>query len=99
MMDVTALETADYLDNRVHLPDMAEKLVTESLSLARPRDQSGDIHKLDRRRHSAYRFGHFGEGLHPRVRNDNNPLVWLNRAKRIVCSLSLARASHSIEQG
>src|ERR1700730_3765365 len=98
MMDVAAFETAYDLYDRVHLADMAEKLVAQTLSLARAGDKAGDIDKLDSRRHSAHRFGHLCERLKPPVRYRNHSLVRLNRAKRIIRGLRLVSASHRVEQ-
>src|ERR1700736_1345181 len=98
MMDVTALETANNLHDRIHLANVAEKLVAQAFSLARARDESGDVNELDRRRHCAYRFGHLCERLQPRVRDRNDSLVRIDRAKRVIRGLSLVSASHRVEQ-
>src|SRR6185503_8391025 len=49
VMDVGILEAAHHLDDRVHLADVGEELVSQPLTLARALHQPGDVHELDRR--------------------------------------------------
>ena len=48
MVDVAALETPHDLNDRIHLADVAQELVSQTLALAGSGDQAGDIHELDR---------------------------------------------------
>ncbi len=50
-------KAANHLHDGIDLPDMAKKLVAQSLSLACALDKAGDIDKLDR---GWYRSGRFG---------------------------------------
>src|ERR1700730_14902126 len=56
MVDIPVLETANYLNDGIHLADVAEKLVAQTFTLTSTGHQSGDVDELDRRRHRADRF-------------------------------------------
>ena len=56
-MDVRVLEAAHDLHDGVHLADVGEELVAQSLALARALDQAGDVDELDGRRNDDVGLG------------------------------------------
>ena len=55
MVNVRILKTTHHMHDRIHLANVTQKLVPQSLTLARPLYQPGDIHKLNRRRNQLLR--------------------------------------------
>ena len=99
MVDVAILKTADHLNDGIHLANMTEKLISQSLALARPFDQTCDIHKFDRRRDDFLGFRQLSQYVEPLIRHGHVALVRLDSAKWIICRLRLAGAGHGIEEG
>ena len=98
MMDVGALKTAHDLHNRVDLPNVTEKLVAESFARARAFDQSGDVDKLDRRRHDFLRMRHFCQDIETRVGNGHDADVWIDGAEGIILCRRFVRSGDGIEK-
>jgi hypothetical protein len=49
MLDVSIVEAADDLNDRIHLTNVCQELIPEALTLAGAFDKAGDIHELDSR--------------------------------------------------
>jgi hypothetical protein len=99
MVDVAILKTADHLHNGIHLANMTEKLVSQSLALARPFDQTRNIDKFDSRRDDFLGFRQLGQHVEPFIRHGHDTLIRLDGAKWIISRLRLAGAGHGIEEG
>jgi len=50
MMNIAVFETAHHLHDGIDFANVMQKLITEPFPRTRPFDQTGDVHKLDRRR-------------------------------------------------
>jgi hypothetical protein len=50
-------KTPDHVGNGIHVPYMSQKLISQSLPLARPLDQSGDIEEFQRCGGNFFGFG------------------------------------------
>ena len=75
VVHVVILETAHDLDDRVHLADVGEELITQPFPLARPLHQPGDIHKLNRGRHHLARVRKLAQPCQARVGHGHDALV------------------------
>ena len=63
MHHVGILKAAHHMDDRVHLPDMAQKLVSETFSFRSPLYQPGNVYKFDYRRGYFLRVVHISQEL------------------------------------
>ena len=84
--DVAVVEAADHMSDRVHLAYMRKKFISESFSLARALDETGDIDKFDRGRHDPAALIHFFKHAEARIRNRNDADIRVNGAERIIGS-------------
>ena len=82
--NVVVFEAAHHMNHCVHLADVGEKLVAESLALRRALHKTRNVHKLDRRRGELFRLVHFCQLIEAFVRHGNNAHVRLNGAERVV---------------
>ncbi len=99
VVDVGVLETAHDLHDGVHLADVAEELVAQTLAAARAAHQSGDVHELDRRRDQLLRAGQLAQHPQPGIGHGDDADVRVNGAKGIVGRLRLAGAGDGVEEG
>ena len=76
---VLVLKAAHDVDNRVHLADVAQKLVAQPFAVARALHQTGNVHKLDGRGRNLLRVIHFAQHIQAVVRHHDN-----SRLKRVV---------------
>jgi len=56
VMDFATFKTANNLDDRVNLTNVAQKLIAQTLSLACSLNEAGDINEFDRSRYDAVGF-------------------------------------------
>ena len=84
MGDVFVLKAAHNVHNGVHLADVGQELIAQSLALGRAAHQTGDIDKLDDGRGDLFGIIHLGQHIQPLVRNRHHAGIGLYRAKRIV---------------
>ena len=84
MDNIRVLEAADHVDNGVHLPDVGQELVAQSLPLGGALDQPGDVHKLDDGGGHLVGLVHLGQLVQPLVRDGHHAHVGLNGAEGIV---------------
>ena len=96
--DVLVLEAAHDVDNRVHLADVAQKLVAQPFAVARAFHQTRNVHKLDGRGCNLLRVIHFAQHVQTVVRHHDNARVRLDGAERIVGRLC-ASLRDGINQG
>ena len=77
------------MDDRVRIPDVAQKLIAQPFALAGTFYQTGNIHDFDGIRQyplGLYQFGQFAE---PLVRHGDHPDIRFDGTKREVCRLRL----------
>jgi len=98
MDNVLVLKAAHHMQHRVHLPDVAEKLIAQPLALRRAFDQPGDIDELHLRRYGLARFSKRGEDVQPFVRHRHHADIRLNGAERIIFRRD-GRCGQGIEDG
>ena len=99
MGDVAALETAQDMDDRVDLADIAEELVAEPLAGRGAAHQPGDIDELELRFDHLRRLRDLGEPAQARIGNRDAADIGLDRAEWIIGRLRRRRFGQRIEQG
>jgi hypothetical protein len=77
--------------------DVGEELIAEALALARAGDEPGDVDELDHRRHDALGRDDLDQRIEPGIGHRDDPVVGLNRTKRIVRRLC-AGVGQRVEQ-
>ena len=82
--DVRVLEAAHDVDERVHLADVAEELVAQTLAVRRPLHQAGDVHELEGRRDERVDLGDLAELRQTRVRHAHHAEVGFDGAERVI---------------
>ena len=98
MVDVFTFKAANDLNDRIDFPDVAQKLVAQSLALAGTGDEPCDIHKLDGGREDFFGFRKFGQLLQAVVRHIHDANIRLDRAEGEIGSLGLAGAGDGVEE-
>ena len=98
VVDVVILKAAHHLHDGVDLADVAQELVAEPLPLARAAHQPRDVHKLDHRRDQFLGMGNFRERGQPGIGHNDDPLVGVDGAERIVRRLRLARPCDGVKK-
>ena len=83
--NVLVFKTAHHLNDRIGFPDVREKLISQALAFRRAANESGDVEKLDRRRHDLLRLHQSRERFQTLVRNRNHTDVRFDRRERIIC--------------
>src|SRR5687768_16995139 len=99
VLDIVVLETANDVHDRVHLPDIREKLVPQSFALARALHEPGDVDELDRGRHGAFRLHDGGERVQPRIGDGDNAGVGFDGREGVVGDESARRRERVEERG
>ena len=99
MDHIVVLEAAHHVDDGVHLADVGQELVAESLPLAGSLDQPGDIDELHPGGDQFLRTGNGGEFGQPLIGHRHDARVGLDRAERIVGGFGLGIGHQGIEQG
>ena len=84
MHHVIVFKTANDVPDGIHFTDMGQELVAESLTFGGACDQSGDVHKLHRRRDDFFGGNDTCQGIETRVGDGHHSNVWVDGAKRIV---------------
>ena len=98
VMNIGIFEAANHLDDRVHLADMAEKLVAETFARARAFHEARDVHKLDRGRDDLLRVRQLRERFEPRVGNRDDAEVRIDRAERVIGRLRFSGAGDGVKE-
>ena len=98
MGDVAVVETAQDMNDRVGVADVAEEFVAESLAFRRPFHQSRDIDDFDRRGDHALGVVDLGQPDQPLVGDRDDAHVGLDGAEREVGRLRL-RVGQAVEKG
>ena len=96
--DVVILEAANHMHNGIHLTNVAEELVSQSLALGSALDQTGNVHKFQRCRRKLVRLVHLRQLVQTAVRHGDNAHVLFNGAERVVGRFC-AGIGQRIEQG
>ena len=97
MDDVVVLKAAHDVDDRVHLADVGEELVAQTLAAARALDQTGDVDELDRRGGVLLGMVHFAQHVQTAVRHGHHAGVRLDGTERIIGGLR-AGAGDGVKQ-
>src|ERR1035438_8059110 len=96
--DVRVLEAAHNVNERVHLADVAEELVAETLSMGGAFYQPCDVHELEGRGNLRADLGDLGNLGQSRLGHTHDAEVGLDRAKRVILRGCLVRAGDSVEE-
>ena len=99
VLDVGVLEAANHVDDRIHLTDVGQELVSQTLAFTGTLDQPGDVHELDHRRHGSLGIHDLGQGIEPRIGHLHDPGVGLDGGKGIVRHQRLGRCEGVKECG
>lgn len=99
MDDVVILKATNDVDDRIHLTDIGQELITQSLTLTRPLDQAGDVHELHPGRNRVLTVTELGEPVEPFIRYRHRSNVGLDGAEGEVGCLGLGVGDQGIEQG
>ena len=95
--DVVVLKAAHHMHDGVHLADVAEKLVSQTLAPAGPLHQAGDVHEFQRGGGVLFGMIHFGQHVQAVVGYGHYAGVRFDGAEGIVCRLR-ARTGDGVEQ-
>src|SRR5262249_32621432 len=98
MMKIRIFKTAYHLHDRFHFTNMMKELIPESFACARAFDESGDVHKLDRRRCDLLRAGNLGDVLEARIGHGDNAHIGIDRAEGIILRRRLMCACDRIKK-
>ena len=99
MDDVVILKAADHMNNRIHLADVGQELVSETFSLACSLHQSGDIDEFHPCGNGVEAAAELGELIKALIRYGHRADVRLDGAERKVGGLRLSVGHQSVEQG
>ena len=99
MDDVVILKATNDVDDRIHLTDIGQELVTQSLPLTRPLDQAGDVHELHPSGNRVLTVAELSEPVEPFIRYRHRSNVGLDGAEGEVGCLGLGVGDQGIEQG
>ena len=97
MDHVGALEAPHHVCNRIHLADVCQKLVAETLALRSTGHEARDVDELHRGRQDLLRVCDRSQLVEPRVRDRHHPDVRIDRAEGVVFGRDL-RARECVEQ-
>src|SRR5690606_38665122 len=95
--DVRVVEAADDLDDRIHLADVREELVAETLALGCALDQPRDVHEGHDRRVLHLWTHALLEEVQPRVRYGDDADIRVDGAERVILG-GRARAGQCVEE-
>jgi len=96
--DVGFGEAADDVNDGVHLPNLAEKLVAEPFAPAGSLDQPGDVDEPNRARGGFFRPQHLFQRLQSRVRHRHHANVARDGREGIVGDLGAACRKRIVER-
>ena len=99
MGNLTILEAAQHMRNRVNLTDVCQKLVAKSFALGGAPDKPGDVDKFQLCRDHICRFGQLCKRIKTRVGHRNTPCIWLDGTERIVRGIGGGGLRQRVEQG
>ncbi len=98
VLDVVVLETAQDMDDRVDLADVAEELVAQPLALGRAAHQPGDVDEAQLRLDDLGRSRDLRQLVQSRIGHRDVADVRLDRAERIIRRLRRRRLRQRVEQ-
>ena len=98
-MDVRILKTPHHLNQRIHLPDVAQELIPQPLARTRALHQPRNIHELNRGWHQLFTPAEFAQNSQPSIRHHDHPHIRVDRAKRVIRRLRLTGARHRVKKG
>ena len=98
MRDVAVLETAQDVDDRVHLADVGEELVAEPLALGRAADEAGDVDEPELRLDHLGRARKLRQRAEPLIGDGDGSDVRLDRAEGIIRRLRRGGLGQGVEE-
>src|SRR5437667_143930 len=84
MMNVTILEAANHLHNRIDFANVTKKLVAETFARTRPFNEPSDINELDRGRYNFLRMRDLSKSRQTRIWHGDDADVRIDRTKGII---------------
>ncbi len=85
MHHIRIVKAAHHMHNRIHLTDVRQKLVPQTLAFRRALYKSRDIDKLNHRRSHLCGMIEIRQQVQPLVRHRYDAYIRVNRAERIIC--------------
>ena len=92
-------EAAHDVQDRLHLADLRQELVPQSLPGARPAHQPRNVHELDRRRHRPLLVEHLRHPRQPRIGHRHHRAIRLDGRKGIVRNLGASGRERIEDRG
>ena len=92
MHHIAVVKTAQHMDDGIRLPDIAQKLVAQSLAFGGTLHKAGNVDNLHRCRNDTARMDQFGQARKPFVGNGDDSHVRLDGAEREIGGLGLGVA-------
>src|SRR5947208_16645225 len=92
MMNVTILEAANHLHDRIDFANVTKKLIAETFARTRPFNEPSDINELNRGRYNFLRMRHLRKSRQTRIWHSDDGHVRNNRAKGIILGWRFSRA-------
>ena len=84
MHDVAVLKAAEHVSHGVHVPDVGEELVAQTLALGGAAHQTGDIHEFDNGGGVELGIVHLRQTVQTAVRHRHHAYVGIDGAEGIV---------------
>ena len=84
MHHIGILKTAHHMYNRIHLADIAQELIAQSLTLGSTFHQSRNIYELNHCRRHLLGVIHITQQLQPLIRHRHHAHVGVNGTERII---------------
>ena len=98
MVDVSILETADHLHDRVYFANMTEELVAEPFARTRALHKPRYVHEFDRGRYYFLRMRKLREDFEAGIRHTDDAEIRIDRAERVIGGLRFSSARDGIKQ-
>ncbi len=98
MNNIVIFKTTDYMQDRIDLTNMTEKLVTQTFTLACSLYQAGNIDKLHLGRNFIFCFDQVGEFVQANIRYRHYADIWFDGAERVVFRIN-CRCCQGVENG
>ena len=87
MNDVDIFKASYHMYNGIHLPDICQELVAQSLPLGGSLYQPGNVHEFQSCRGELFRMIHFRQLIQPLIRHRYDANILLDGAKGVICRL------------
>ncbi len=91
MDDVLIFEAAHHVNDGIHPTDVPQELVPQTLALAGPLHQAGDIQDLDGGGEDPFGIDEFSDPVHAGIGNLDDTHIGIDSAERIIGRLGASR--------